>query len=209
MTASRWWLDDAERLHQENPESFFIPPESKRKGLLEGDDVKLIFRFDAIETEPGFETNGERMWVRVKEVGDGSYLGELLNDPQHIRDLPRGSLVAFKPQHVAAFAYPPDELEYNPESVAVVSRRIRENHEKPAFVYRNPPALRDGDDDSGWQLFAAKDDDAFISDPNNILWWQLGWIADRYPEIEKLLRQDADAGEWFWDPEGSEYVRRA
>ncbi len=164
----RWWLGDAEALNRESPNSFFIPPKERRENLVRGDSAKLVFHFEPTAPDAG----AERMWVDVVETDP--YVGELLNQPRYIRSLKRGDLVAFEPKHVASIAVSADEAGYDIDAEAVVSRRIRDDGAWPHFVYRLPANLRDDESDSGWQLWAREDDDAYVADLDNLVLWSLG-----------------------------------
>jgi hypothetical protein len=202
---ARWWLEDAERLNERNPESFFIPPRSRRERLVAGDTVKLVFRFEP----PAPNASAERMWVDVVEVGDDGCVGELVNRPAYIQGLEPGSRIEFAPEHVASVAVSEEEAGYDVDAWAAVSRRIRDEAAWPHFVYRNRPELRDeASRDSGWQLWARVDDDEFASNPANVLSWELGWIADRFPVLEELFRAGHEAGERWWDEDARGYRRR-
>ena len=72
-----------------------------------------------------------------------------------------------------------------------------------------PPNLRDEESDSGWQLWAREDDDAYVADRDNLVLWSLGWITDKFPAITPLFTSDEEAGQWWWDDEARAYQRRA
>jgi hypothetical protein len=203
-STQRWWLDDAEARNREHPDSFFIPPRERRERLVPGDSVKLVFRF-----EPGPGPSAERMWVDVVSASAGSYVGKLVNEPEHIRELKPGAVVEFEPHHVAAVAVSEEEVGYNVDAFAVVSRRIRDEGAWPHFVYRMEPSLREDEDDSGWQLWAREDDDEYANDGDNLLLWELGWIKDKFPAVEPLLASGEEEGQWWWDERSASYRRRA
>ena len=77
----------------------------------------------------------------VAKVGD-RYVGELVNEPRYIQGLAPGSRIEFGPEHVASIGVSEEEIGYDVESWAAVSRRILEGA-SPHFVYRNAPSLRD------------------------------------------------------------------
>jgi hypothetical protein len=196
-----WWLDDVEARNREHPDSFFIPPLERRAALEPGDSVKLVFFFE------GGPVEAERMWVDV--ISTNPYVGLLLNEPKHITALQPGDRVTFEPQHVASVAVSEEEVGYRVEDKAIVSRRIRDDGEPPHFVYRVSDSLRDGPEDSGWELWAREDDDAYAEQPDNLILWELGWIADKFPALEPLLSSGVDEGQWWWDEETGAYRRRA
>jgi hypothetical protein len=191
----RWWLDNAEARHAEAPRSFFIPPRGRREALLPGDVVKLIFLFDPAAWNG---MNGERMWVEVLSSLGGNYVGELLNQPTHMKTLKAGDTVTFTPEHIAAIEVSEEELGYAVNDYGAVGQRVREDA-FPYLVARVPPNARQGDSDSGWRLGAAEDD----GPPE---WCDLGWITDNFPEVEALFRLDADEGSWRWSAEAETYL---
>ncbi len=72
-------LDNGEKIHNENPESFWLPSKKLRENLQVGDLVKLIFRMS--ERENHENVTVERMWVKIKEKNGSFYSGTLDNDP--------------------------------------------------------------------------------------------------------------------------------
>ena len=115
-----WWLEDAEIRNAAAPVAFDIPPAAKRNSLVVGDVVKLLFAFAS--TPEG--QDGERMWVEVTAMRDGTYLGTLLTEPQILESLRPGSVIEFEARHVAGYDWPPDELGYDPSKHAWVSAEI-------------------------------------------------------------------------------------
>lgn len=89
-----WKLDNVEALNKKHPDTFEIPPDYIRDGLIPGDFVKLVF----IQENP---EAGERMWVEVKRVLKKGYEGVLANRPTMIDGLEFGDVVKFEPKHVA------------------------------------------------------------------------------------------------------------
>lgn len=68
-----WELDDGEAIHQEHPDTFWIPELNKRENLKPDQIVKLIFRISTIDKSGNREISIERMWVIVKGVlGDST-----------------------------------------------------------------------------------------------------------------------------------------
>ena len=85
------------------------------------------------------------------------------------------------------------------DDYAAVGQRVRENDEFPHLVARVPPDAREGDSDSGWRLAAADDD----GPPD---WWNLGWLTDKFPQVEALFRLEVDAGSWRWNAGARAYI---
>ena len=77
-----WCLDDGEVYHAEAPDTFRIPERHRRESLQPGDLAKLIFRI-SVDNENG-NVAVERMWVLIRELIPGGYLGVLDNEPAAI-----------------------------------------------------------------------------------------------------------------------------
>lgn len=95
-----WELDDGEALHNEHPETFWIPSIDIRNNLKKEQIVKLIFRIVTIDDAGEEEVNVERMWVIVKDRIGSLYRGQLDNDPYCTEDMRAGLEVWFLPNHV-------------------------------------------------------------------------------------------------------------
>ncbi|ROZ78874.1 toll/interleukin-1 receptor domain-containing protein [Ramlibacter sp. WS9] len=98
-----WHLNSGVASHHRWPETFEIPDEKERRGLVEGDVVKLQFEIQLTYGDGARETLGERMWVIVRERSGPYYIGELNSAPassieqKHLRT---GDRVVFLPEHV-------------------------------------------------------------------------------------------------------------
>ena len=104
-------LDEYELLsglaqHHRTPNTFYIPNESDRQVLNEGDSVKLMFNIKIDEDPSDPENDGffcERMWVMVTGRNGPYYTGVLSSFPMTADE--KGSLsiddeVIFLPEHV-------------------------------------------------------------------------------------------------------------
>ena len=97
-------LDDGNALHNEAPETFYIPPREQRASLQPGQLVKLVFRIEHDET-----VDVERMWVIVESRTANGYTGKLDNDPYCTDRIKAGLLVEFEPRHVISIYVPADD----------------------------------------------------------------------------------------------------
>jgi uncharacterized protein YegJ (DUF2314 family) len=91
-------LDDVELIHNEYPDTYWIPAEEDRASLKKGDLVKLVFRMESREDRN--EVSVERMWVEVQGEKFELYEGVLDNDPGSDVFVECGQKVFFKPKHV-------------------------------------------------------------------------------------------------------------
>jgi len=88
-------LIDAEKRHQNSPDTFEIPSREERASLQVGDFARLIF-------EPG-----ERIWVEVVKVGAegvmqpgfAAYIGAIRNRPIAV-PLQYGDWIGFEAHHI-------------------------------------------------------------------------------------------------------------
>lgn len=90
-------LANGEQIHAAHPETFEIPPRSQRETLQPGDLAKLLF---AVMEPSGDEPSAERMWVMVRQVIGGRYVGSLDNEPRAITTIAADDPVEFGPEHV-------------------------------------------------------------------------------------------------------------
>lgn len=107
-----WELESGEELHALHPDTFEIPPVEMRRALQRTDAVQLVFKI-ALEDEDGHLRHiVERMWAVVTAVGDGYYLGRLINQPVSFDPgesefyLGFGAEVPFRSEHVVATETP-------------------------------------------------------------------------------------------------------
>jgi uncharacterized protein YegJ (DUF2314 family) len=120
-----------------------------------GDEVKLIFR---LERDDG-AVAVERMWVEV--VDTDPYVGLLRNEPQLEGVVAFGDRVEFAPAHVAAYAYTPAQLGYDPAERCFLLKRVAESDEPP------PLLLFTGED---WEAHAEDESDEEMVAENTLLW---------------------------------------
>lgn len=85
---------NGEKLNQEYPESFYIPPRPVRENIPIGTIVKLIFDAQAEEDCV------ERMWVTVTDKLQDHYVGQLSSSPSPYKKLQYGAEIIFRPEHI-------------------------------------------------------------------------------------------------------------
>ncbi|MCU8430884.1 DUF2314 domain-containing protein, partial [Vibrio vulnificus] len=93
-----YFLEDGELLNKEYPDTFWIPSSDARSSIKLGSIVKLIFNMLEPDSEEGASI--ERMWVEVKGLEKGLYVGTLDNDPYGNVLLKYGDDVVFGPEHI-------------------------------------------------------------------------------------------------------------
>lgn len=112
-----WHLRSGVASHHKWPETFVIPNERERRGLTDGDIVKLHFEIALPDKDEQF---GERMWVFVGGQSGPYFIGELNNNPDtsdEQQNLAAGDRVVFLPEHVISID-PHDGLEIQVEDDA-------------------------------------------------------------------------------------------
>ncbi|MFM2450332.1 MAG: hypothetical protein RIS44_2782 [Pseudomonadota bacterium] len=112
-----WRLRSGVASHHQWPETFEIPDEMERRGLVDGDIVKLLFEIVIPDEDEPF---GERMWVIVRGRSGPYFIGELNNNPatsDEQDNLAVGDRVVFLPEHVISI-YTRDGLEIHVEDDA-------------------------------------------------------------------------------------------
>jgi hypothetical protein len=98
-----WHLRSGVASHRRWPETFEIPDEKERRGIVNGDVVKLMFEIRVPDDPDLGDCFIERMWVIVRERSGPYYIGELNNIPACSEDqenLKVGDRVVFLPEHV-------------------------------------------------------------------------------------------------------------
>ena len=98
-------LDNAEEVHKQHPDTFWIPTQNIRENLQVGQLVKLLFRISN-----GSEDQVERMWVEITKKFDDEYEGILDNDPYCTKKITAGLKVNFQAKHVI------EVYEYDPSN---------------------------------------------------------------------------------------------
>lgn len=192
-------LGNGELRNQQNPRTFFIPTRAEREGVKPGELVKLLFEIvDPTDDMP----SAERMWVKVTQAAGGRYIGELDNEPGALKSIGPGGRVEFRPEHIISLMddWPLGALK------AFVSKRSHVQDLRPRYACRDEPLKPH---DSGWQVLVGDETDEELSDPANILVQQLGFVADRWPELRPMFDAGEVGSEWVWDDPTSAYVRLA
>ena len=197
MTEARWvGLDDVEEAHRRAPRTFSIPRSDQRSALKVGDMVKLVFLADRPSSEGH---TAERMWVEVTEVGDGTYVGALDNQPTFLSGLNPGDSVTFEARHVAAQWRSPSGLDVPYQQTARVSRAVVEAERWPAWAERTPTADSSW---SGWTILAEGE----VTSGADLLSLRVDELVRRFRILDSVLDEPYGT-RWRWDSERLEYVQ--
>src|SRR5699024_1389236 len=202
LVPTGWGLLDAESQHEAFPDTFPIPSLAEPQALRTGDLVKLVFVLDPPPTEG---PNAERMWIEVRRIHeDGTFDGWLTNDPVVISDLEPEALIAFEPCHVAGIALRSEEVAFDVDARAVVSRRALDLDGAPGWAGFDEPV---NESDSGWTVTAGDEPEGFFDeDPAAVTTvLAIGQLVQRYPALVEVFQ--AGEGEWVYRPDHRRYVR--
>jgi len=184
-------LDDVEKTARENPETFFIPPDTERKSQRVGNSVRLHFRLENPSTG---EPQAERMWVTVTQERGflRPYKGTLENTPVFIENLKQGAEITFKPCHIAQTIIKKGDPRWIDcaSLKALVSEMCSTKGECVRFLYRQPA---DGEEDSGWRMFTGHETEEYNDDPKNVRVVEVGYILDRDPSLLQPLKEGVGA----------------
>jgi hypothetical protein len=178
-----WKLEDAQILANEFPYTFYKPSSEVVSLLKEGNEVKLIFEFESDDPEA---PQAERMWVEIKEIKNGKYVGTLDNDPAYINDLNLGDTVEFEERHIVDTDLddPIPSITKKHIKCCFVTNRILYNGEKIGYFYREEP---DQEDDSGWRFLVGDETDEYMDDSENISYVSLGAVLREDDSVVEFL----------------------
>lgn len=200
MKYKSWQLDNAEELAEAFPYTFYKPSAEVISLLKIGNQVKLIFRFDSDAPEaPG----AERMWVEITEIHDGSFRGQLNNDPRYITDLQFQDVIEFQACHIVNTDLddPVPSITEQYIKRCFVTNNILYEGQKVGYLYREKP---DCEDDSGWRFTTGKETDEYMDNTDNISYVSLGAVLQEDDSFVQLL--DREAGVAFAKEENGDFV---
>lgn len=183
MQAHSWKLEDAQILANDFPYTFYKPSSEVVSRLKEGDEVKLIFEFESNDPE---EPQAERMWVEIKEIKNGKFIGALDNAPAYIKDLNLGDTVEFEERHIVDTDLddPIPSITEKYIKRCFVTNRILYKGEKIGYFYREEP---DQEDDSGWRFMIGDETDEYMDDSENISYVSLGTVLKEDDSVVEFL----------------------
>jgi hypothetical protein len=186
--AVSWVLEDAQKLSEQYPYTFYKPSKEVVGMLTPGNQVKLIFEFHSDTPEA---PRAERMWVTIDSFDGRCYRGTLDNRPRYIKDLRLGESIQFEEKHIVDTDLK-DPVPTIVDKYAVrcfVTRRILYDGSTVGYLYREEP---DQQDDSGWRIMAGDESQEYMDDSKNISWVSLGAVLREDDSIVHLL--DAPIG---------------
>jgi hypothetical protein len=91
---------------------------------------------------------------------------------------------------------------YDASRHAWVSKEVLGGTQQPRLVTLRPPESISEESDSGWTIGNGDEPNAR---PDAFEWSPMGWLSDRFPELELVFR--TGRGNWYRDPEAHQYLR--
>ena len=198
MQESSWSLENAQKIAEEFPYTFYKPSSQVVSQLLPGNQAKLIFTFESTDPEA---PRAERMWVEITELTENGFRGFLDNDPVYIEDLKYKDFVNFQECHIID-----TDLEDPVPSITdkyikrcFVTNNVLYDGRQVGFLYREEP---DNEDDSGWRFTAGDETDEYMEDSNNSSYVSLGAVLKEDDSFVDLLEREPGV-EFIRDNEGN------
>ena len=200
LEGKSWRLEDAQKIADEFPYTFYKPSQELVSQLKKGNQAKLIFVFESTDPEA---PRAERMWVDIEEVSGDVFKGSLDNDPAYIKDLKYKDPISFNSCHII-------DTDLNDPVPSIVDKYIKRcfvtnnvlyDGEAVGYLYREDP---DHEDDSGWRMNTGKESDEYMEDLNNISYVSLGAVLSQDDSVIHLL--DREVGCAFARDEYGQFV---
>ena len=195
-----WTLEDAEKIANEHPYTFYKPSPEAIALLAPGCNVKLIFAF---QSDDPSAPRAERMWVQIEDVNTGIFVGRLDNEPRYIADLKLGAKIHFEAKHIinTDVADPIPSIVDKDVARCIVARKILDEGIPVGFLSREEP---NDDKDSGWFMLGGDETDEYMDDSDNFACVSLGAILSVDDSILALLdspigsafKRDVDSGQF-------------
>lgn len=187
MKNRSWTIDNAQKIADEFPYTFYKPSKEVVSQLKAGNQAKLIFEFESDDPEA---PRAERMWVGITGVKNGTFYGNLDNNPMHIKDLKHKDPIEFRECHIID-----TDLDDPIPSVTdkyikrcFVTNNILYDNQQIGYFYREEP---DNDDDSGWRFTTGAETDEYMSNSENLSYVSLGAVLREDDSCLPLLERDA------------------
>jgi len=186
-----WQLENAQKIADEFPYTFYKPSPQVIAQLEPGNQAKLIFRFDSDDADA---PQAERMWVEITEVSGDGFAGYLDNDPAYIKDLKYRDPLQFKECHIidTDLDDPVTSITEKYIKRCFVTNNILYEGESVGYLYREAP---DDESDSGWRLSTGLESEEYMDNADNISYVSLGAVLREDDSFVDLL--DSDIGVEF------------
>ena len=200
MLEKSWQLENAQKIADEFPYTFYKPSRQVIAQLEPGNQAKLIFSFDSDESSA---PQAERMWVEITEVSEDGFFGYLDNDPAYIKDLKHRDPLQFEECHIIDTDLDDPVPSITEEYIkrCFVTNNILYEGESVGYLYREAP---DDESDSGWRLSTGLESEEYMDNADNISYVSLGAVLREDDSFVDLL--DSEIGVEFGRDESGTLV---
>ena len=191
MQEKSWQLENAQKIADEFPYTFYKPSQQVIAQLEPGNQAKLIFSFDSDDPDA---PQAERMWVEITEVSEDGFSGYLDNDPEYIKDLKYRAPLQFEKCHIidTDLDDPVPSITEKYIKRCFVTNNILYEGESVGYLYREAP---NDESDSGWRLSTGLESEEYMDNADNISYVSLGAVLREDDSFVDLL--DSDVGVEF------------
>lgn len=198
MKNNKWCLEDAQKIADEFPDSFYKPSKEVISKLKRGKVVKLIFNF---ESDNPYYPSAERMWVGITKVNKKGFVGQLASIPCFIKGLGYGDTIKFESRHIIDIEqeHPVISVVEKHEDFCVVTKNIVCDGEKVGFLLRDK---NDQEHDSGWFITAGNETDEYMANDDNLTYATLSDVLKVDSSIVSLLESEYGSA-FFRDEDGN------
>lgn len=186
MEEIEYILDDAAWQNQKDARHFLVPTKEEIQSLRIGDSVRMTF----IPKDDTFGCPADKMWVKITEIADDHYLGELQNQPQYLRRTDFGETVEFKKENISEVFFK-GEVKVDLHHYAIITKKALENKEINCAAKTDEKVA---EQDSGWQLFYGDESEEYLSDSDNITIICLDDVLAFEPQLDRVFNSE---GEYF------------
>lgn len=200
MLEKSWQLENAQKIADEFPYTFYKPSREVIAQLEPGNQAKLIFSFDS--DDPSVP-QAERMWVEITEVFEDGFSGYLDNDPAYIKNLKHRDPIQFEECHIidTDLDDPVPSITEKYIKRCFVTNNILYEGESVGYLYREAP---DDESDSGWRLSTGLESEEYMDNADNISYVSLGAVLREDDSFVDLL--DSEVGMEFGRDESGTLV---
>tara|TARA_R110001592_G_scaffold97519_1_gene279368 strand:+ start:2648 stop:3259 length:612 start_codon:yes stop_codon:yes gene_type:complete len=181
-----WQLENAQKIADEFPYTFYKPSPQVIAQLEPGNQVKLIFSFDSDDPDA---PQAERMWVEITGKSENGFSGYLDNDPAYIKDLKHRDPLKFEECHIidTDLDDPVPSITEKYIKRCFVTNNILYEGESVGYLYRESP---DDESDSGWRLSTGLESEEYMDNADNISYVSLGAVLREDDSFVDLLDND-------------------
>jgi hypothetical protein len=175
-------------MNEQNPRNYIVPSNEEIETIKIGDLVKIIFKVDKSINN---RFKDERIWVRVVDIEEGKFMGQLEEDVSQIERLRKGDVVSFEANNITTIKTKRKETVDESKSVAITNKAIQ--YRQINWVVKTTPLDRQ---DSGWQLFYGDEEYEYLNNPSNMKTITIKEVLDFEPLLENIFISRFDSAEY-------------